>query len=227
MYYDGTWRRSANKNSYNIYNANGDLNFEGALNGVVGGGISRFKLLQLDASANQVLINRGFTSNSDQGAYDFIVNGDSGVVFMLDASTNIVTLDATEFNITAPADATKLSSQPTGGTALAVATTKYVDDSVAGISGVFTTLSANTTLNTTTHRYIKVDTSAGDVTLTLPTATNGTHPYDIWKTSSDSNTVTVVRSGADTISGDTSAFWITQYAHNEFFPDGGTEWLIK
>lgn len=90
-----------------------------------------------------------------------------------------------------------------------------------------TAINSDTTLNTTTHRYIKVDTSGGDVTLTLPLSANGVWPYDIWKTSSDNNTVTVVRSGSDTISGDTSAFWHTEYAHSEFFPDGGTEWLIK
>lgn len=92
---------------------------------------------------------------------------------------------------------------------------------------IFTTLSTDTTLNTTTHRYIKVDTSGGDVTLTLPLSTDGIYPYDIWKTTSDTNNVIVVRSGSDTISGDTSAFWSAPYNHFEFIPDNGTQWLIK
>ena len=91
----------------------------------------------------------------------------------------------------------------------------------------FTSLSTNTTLNTTTHRYIKVDTSSGDITLTLPLSVDALWSYDIWKSSSDINKVIVQRAGSDTISGDTDAFWNDQYANNEFFPDGGTEWLIK
>jgi len=92
---------------------------------------------------------------------------------------------------------------------------------------VFTTLSTDTTLNATTHRYIKVDTSGGDVTLTLPLSADGLHEYDIWKTTSDVNNVIISRAGADTIIGDTTFTFNTQWAHYELVADTGTAWLVK
>ena len=92
---------------------------------------------------------------------------------------------------------------------------------------VFTTVSGSLTLNKTTHRYIKVDTSGGDVTLTLPLSADGLHEYDIWKTTSDVNDVIIARAGADTIIGDTSFIFNTQWAHYELVADTGTAWLVK
>jgi hypothetical protein len=104
----------------------------------------------------------------------------------------------------------------------------------SGISGtikentaVFTSLNSDTNLNTTTHKYIKVDTSGGDVTLTLPLSANGLYSYDIWKTTSDTNKVIISRAGSDTIIGSTTFEWDSQWAHYEFVPDTGTLWLVK
>lgn len=92
----------------------------------------------------------------------------------------------------------------------------------------FTLLSSDTVLNLTTHKYIKVDTSGGDVTLTLPLSANGLYSYDIWKITNDLNKVIIVVSGSDTIIGDTSFEWNSaQYEHYEVMPDGGVLWLVK
>ncbi len=88
-------------------------------------------------------------------------------------------------------------------------------------------LSVDTTLNKTTHRYIRVDTSTGDVTLTLPQIQSSVHMYDIWKTTSDTNDVIVQRSGTDTIIGSTSFQFNTQWEHHEFVSDGSRTWLMK
>jgi len=92
---------------------------------------------------------------------------------------------------------------------------------------VFTTVSGSLTLNKTTHRYIKVDTSGGDVTLTLPLSSDGLHLYDLWKTTSDTNDVIISRAGSDTIIGETTFTFNTQWAHYELVADTGTGWLIK
>jgi hypothetical protein len=92
---------------------------------------------------------------------------------------------------------------------------------------VFTTLSTDTTLNQSTHKFIKVDTSGGDVTLTLPLSADGLHAYDIWKTTSDTNDVIIARAGADTIIGSTTFTFNTQWAHYELIADTGTAWLVK
>lgn len=105
--------------------------------------------------------------------------------------------------------------------------TSGVAGSIAANTAVFTSLSSDTTLNTTTHKYIKVDTTSGDITLTLPLSANGLWSYDIWKISSDTNNVIIARAGSDTIVGETTVSWDGQYDHFEFVPDTATTWFIK
>lgn len=127
-----------------------------------------------------------------------------------------------------------LQAEAEAGTSTTVRrwTAERVKQAIAALGGGsvptgFTSISGDTTLNTTTHKYILVDTSGGDVTLTLPLSANGLYSYDIWKVTGDSNSVIVTRAGSDTISGETSVFWTHQYDHNEFVPDTTSLWLIK
>ena len=91
----------------------------------------------------------------------------------------------------------------------------------------FTTISTDTTITNSTDRNIKVDTSGGDVTLTMPLASVGTGTFDIFKTTSDNNNVIILRAGSDTIVGQTSVSFKGNYDHYELVPDGGTLWLMK
>lgn len=91
----------------------------------------------------------------------------------------------------------------------------------------FVTISTDTTITNATDRFIKVDTSGGDVTITLPDCTTATGTFDIFKSTTDNNKVFVVRAGSDTIHAETSVDWKTPYKHVEFVPDGGTLWLMK
>jgi hypothetical protein len=103
----------------------------------------------------------------------------------------------------------------------------WINKTGSTTNDVFTTISTDTTLNKTTHRYIRVDTSGGDVTLTLPLSASGLYHYDIWKTTNDANDVIIARAGSDTIIGETSFIFGTQWAHYEFVADTVTEWLVK
>lgn len=105
--------------------------------------------------------------------------------------------------------------------------TSGVSGVITANTAVFTALSGNTTLNVTTHKYITVDTSGGDVTLTLPLSANGLYSYDIWKITSDTNSVFVVRAGSDTIHNETSVDWSTPFKHVEFVPDTSSTWYMK
>ena len=91
---------------------------------------------------------------------------------------------------------------------------------------VFTALSTDTTL-TSSHSFIKVDTSGGDVTLTLPSSASIARSFNIWKTSSDVNKVIIARAGSDTIIGDTTFEWKSQYSHYEFVSDSILTWFVK
>ena len=90
----------------------------------------------------------------------------------------------------------------------------------------FTDITSDTILDATT-KHLKVDTSAGDVTLTLPLSAVGSIEYQVWKTTSDTNKVIMARSGADTISGDVCFEWGNQWALYSFIPDKESLWLVK
>ena len=100
--------------------------------------------------------------------------------------------------------------------------------SVAGSgSGVpaFVTISTDTILTNADSSLIKVDTSGGNVTLTLPLSSVGI-AYDIWKTDA-LNDVIIARAGADTIIGSTTFTFSGLYEQYSFVPDKSTLWLVK
>ena len=115
-------------------------------------------------------------------------------------------------------------STPASGDELVYDGSKWINKSYA-----FSTASGTTTLNYTTDRYLKVDTSGGDVTINLPlsSGTGSIHTYNIWKVSSDLNNVIVSPSGSDTIIGESSFQWSEQWSHFEFVADTASGWLVK
>lgn len=94
--------------------------------------------------------------------------------------------------------------------------------------GGLANLSANTTLTVDNAGLVLVNASSGNVTLTLPAANGlGGRPQRFTFARSDSalNTVTIQRSGADTIEGLTS-FLLAQRGRVTLVSDGVSGWVI-
>ena len=69
------------------------------------------------------------------------------------------------------------------------------------------------------YRYA-VDTTAGDVTVTLPSIALATDKgFSITKTDSSANTVIITADGSDTILGDTTLIITTQYDAADIYPN--------
>jgi hypothetical protein len=137
------------------------------------------------------------------------------------------TLDVSGGDVQGP-----VSNTADGNVALFNGTTgKIIKDSGVLLQSLSTlpyiTLSSTQTLNTTTHWRLKVDTSGGDVTLTLPLSANGPWTIYITKSTTDNNKVIVQRQGSDTINGVTDVEWNTDYATYSFTPDGGSLWILE
>jgi hypothetical protein len=80
-----------------------------------------------------------------------------------------------------------------------------------GISSFITSITSNTPL-TSVHYQVNVNASGGAVTVTLPAASsNNGRNYIIKKTDSSLNSVTIARTGSDTIDGATSYTVLFQY----------------
>ena len=83
-----------------------------------------------------------------------------------------------------------------------------------------TALSANTTLDSS-HYAVMVDATSGNITITLPAASGCTKRiYIIKKIDSSANTITIARTGANTIDGATSKVINVQYAGYGLQSDG-------
>lgn len=75
------------------------------------------------------------------------------------------------------------------------------------------------------HTLVVVDTTAGSVTLTLPTAASAIgHRVDIKKVTS-AHTLTVDADGAETIDGAATLSWTTLHESNAIISDG-TQWWV-
>jgi len=105
---------------------------------------------------------------------------------------------------------------------------------VTGLSGVALKIVSKTTNYTATlaDHMIAVDATSGAVTITLPAASTACVVSGqclhlvVKKVDSSANAVTVQRSGADTIDGDTSAVLNSQWTAVSFVADGTSQWLI-
>jgi hypothetical protein len=103
---------------------------------------------------------------------------------------------------------------------------KSLDRLFGGGLGSF---SANTTLSVDDAGLVLVNASGGARTITLPAANAlGGRPirYQIEKTDSTANTVTVQRAGADTIEGATSVVLSGQWASVTLVSDGVGAWVL-
>jgi hypothetical protein len=100
------------------------------------------------------------------------------------------------FQFDAASDEAQLTAQPTGGTDLAIATTKYVASSIVAIAEI----SSNTSL-TTDNTVVLCDASGGSFTVSLPTSIVG-KKFVIKKVDSTGNPVIVDGDGTETIDGD-------------------------
>lgn len=92
------------------------------------------------------------------------------------------------------------------------------------------TLSANATL-TEAHDVVLVDTAGGSVTITLPLAARVRGFSTSVKKLAAANTLTVQRSGSDTIDGATTSAWTTQHECRTFVscivtPPGTWGWVV-
>jgi hypothetical protein len=88
-------------------------------------------------------------------------------------------------------------------------------------------ISANTTLNATySGKMIVVDTTAGNVTLTLPLISSLTLPvvFGVKKRTGDANTVTITRAGTNTIDAVTSKIISVQGASVSLIPNISGDW---
>lgn len=94
-----------------------------------------------------------------------------------------------------------------------------------GLATAVATLSSNTTLDTS-HHVILVDATSAQVTLTLPSATTtSARQYMIKKKDSSSNAVVVSASNSQTIDGQASTSFNTQYEAIMVVSDG-SNWFI-
>ena len=94
-----------------------------------------------------------------------------------------------------------------------------------GLATAVATLSSNTTLDTS-HHVILVDATSAEVTLTLPNATTtSARQYMIKKKDSSSNAVVVSASNSQTIDGQASTSFNTQYEAIMVVSDG-SNWFI-
>lgn len=93
------------------------------------------------------------------------------------------------------------------------------------VAGSVTTLAASTPLDDT-HHTVLGNAGAGSITLTLPLASAaGNREYRVKKTDATSNTVTIARSGSDTIDGQTSRVLGSQY-EAVIVQSDGTNWHL-
>lgn len=105
-----------------------------------------------------------------------------------------------------------------------------VQDQVTSQSTSFTPTvnSVNSTFSATGNSVVRCSTAIAGFTVTLPLANSlpaGT-PISVIKTSSDGNTLTVQRSGADVLNGASTWTTTTQYGKARFVTDGVSNWDI-
>lgn len=88
-------------------------------------------------------------------------------------------------------------------------------------------VSASATVNLTYPRTLyKVDTSGGNVTMTLPPARTAVGMRVEFKKMSAANTLTVDANGSETIDGSATLAWTTQYVGRSMVSDGTSDWSI-
>jgi len=93
---------------------------------------------------------------------------------------------------------------------------------------IWNTITKTTTYTARAGDMVLADTTGGGFTVTLPlSSANANLPVRVKKTSSDGNTVTVGRTSADLIDGQTTQTFTAQYTAIEVLSDGAGNWWIS
>jgi hypothetical protein len=87
------------------------------------------------------------------------------------------------------------------------------------------TITSNTALNST-HSTVLIDTSSGNVTVTLPAASTVTDRIYTIKLIDDTNTGDVATNGSEEIDGDSNNFVLTLHESIQIQSDGSNWWII-
>jgi hypothetical protein len=154
----------------------------------------------------------------------------SAVLSGSDIQTGIVGVQfgGTGSNLSATGGTSEVLLQTTVGGDVTVRQLTFSD-----IGGSLTTIPIwNTIIETTTYTAVAGDmvlanSAGGGFTVTLPlSSSNKNLSIRVKKTSSDSNTITVARSGADLIDGQTTQIFNRQYTDLEVTADGSGNWWI-
>jgi hypothetical protein len=105
---------------------------------------------------------------------------------------------------------------------------RSLPQSIVDINGSFgrvvSEISADGSVDST-HNVIKGNTSAGDVTITLPAVSNATNRIYTFIKTAAANTLTIDGDGAETINGNASLAYTNQYSRLTIVSNG-TEWFI-
>jgi len=125
-----------------------------------------------------------------------------------------------EFVTVTLVDQCKLSSQPTGTVDSAVATTKYVDDSV---ELYLITKTADYTILDDDHTIL-IDGTSNTVTITLPNASTVTN--NVYNIKCINDTFTVDISSAQNIDGDSANIELINMESITLQSDGSNWWII-
>ena len=118
---------------------------------------------------------------------------------------------------------TELGVTPSGNYETLADRVEYVDSKVSQVASV---VEVNGSLSLdNTHGIILVDTSAGNITITLPLTSSGVYRYTIKKVDSSSNSVIVTAQGASSIDGAATLDIDTQYQFSSII-NTNTDWFL-
>lgn len=180
-------------------------------NGGVAGTPGSISNLTSPASASYVAANETFVWQSDANTP---ANMDNASIILRNLSANSfgLTLNppaamGADYNLTLPAlpASQKIMTLDASGNMAAPYSidnvTLQIAANVIQVKNTnVTTVAIDTTITPSNAVYL-VDTTAGDITMTLPTAVGGSRPYTIKKVSSDSNKVILATTAGQTIDG--------------------------
>ncbi len=95
------------------------------------------------------------------------------------------------------------------------------------VAGLWNVISKTSTYAAVAGDVVLANTTGGGFTITLPASgSNKNLSIRVKKISSDSNVVTVSRSGSDLIDGQTTQTFTSQWTNIEIIADGVTNWYV-
>lgn len=100
---------------------------------------------------------------------------------------------------------------------------EHIRRAVRGLAFVSPAVTSSSTVNESQY-FVVVDTTSGNVTMTLPLAAKYKDKHFVFKKKVAANSLTVSCSGSDTIEGSASVVLKDQYAKLHVISDGNTTW---